>query len=503
MLDKLIRRWFFDSNDYKLLSRKLPSDFEYHKETVIAIQTPEDYYYLGLYSLLIEHLNIENRSRFIGIYPKKFKLNQKGFKSRLYNFFSPVDNYFFKRKWKKLYLSIGIDFIIDSKRVPLSKQILFCYYAWRDFKCLKNKNDLLQLKIDDIVVGDLIYDTFLRFESKPTIDVNSLSIWYYVYQAYCSVYNANNILDKFPVSQFYSSYSTYIQHGVHVRVFIKSNVEVYTSGNLQQRFKKLSKSDLFHTSYFLDYKKIYLESSNRFEYISYGMQKLNEKFSGKIDTHSSYLKNSPFQSKSSDDLSFLNNFKGIVFLHDFFDSPHIYPEMLFTDFYEWAVYTIETIIEENLNIAVKPHPNQTIESSKIVELFKKKYSRISWIDTNISNLDIFHSNIEFGVSVYGTVLHELAYFGKLPIAAGDNPHKSFDFVVQAESKVQYRNLLKGGYSSMKTSRSNCRNEVAAFYYLHNYKHKEPLKIDFSKILNYNVFNSTSDIIPNVILKNQE
>ena len=38
---------------------------------------------------------------------------------------------------------------------------------------IKNKNDILNLKIDDIECGDLIYDGFLKNYYKYTLDINS------------------------------------------------------------------------------------------------------------------------------------------------------------------------------------------------------------------------------------------------------------------------------------------------------------------------------------------
>ena len=75
---------------------------------------------------------------------------------------------------------------------------------------------------------------------------------------------------------------------------------------------------------------------------------------------------------------------------------------------------------------------------------KNRFPGISWIDSKVSNRSIFNSNIKYGVSAYGTVLSELAYFNKVPICCGDNPCSNYDFIFEAKNKLDYDKLIKNG-----------------------------------------------------------
>ena len=41
------------------------------------------------------------------------------------------------------------------------------------FKKINNKNEILEITYKGILVGDLLYDTYLKAKKKPTIDIKS------------------------------------------------------------------------------------------------------------------------------------------------------------------------------------------------------------------------------------------------------------------------------------------------------------------------------------------
>ena len=102
--------------------------------------------------------------------------------------------------------------------------------------------------------------------------------------------------------------------------------------------------------------------------------------------------------------------------------------MIFEDFFKWTIYTLDLIREFNLKIGIKPHPNQTNESQQIVAKLKSKYRDLNWIDESISNNVLLGSKIKFGVSVYGSIIGELAYFNKFSITCGNNPYNGLSFI---------------------------------------------------------------------------
>jgi hypothetical protein len=496
MLNKIYKRWFFDNNEKLLISRKNTFKKSKDYKDVILIQTPPDHYFLALYAILISNLKKKNKNLyFVGIYPENFILRNKNKVYFFQIFISFFDQILIKHKWKKLYKKIGINTYYNYKYNNLLKSFNLIIYSFLVYLKLNSKTDLLNLRHRNLYIGDLIYDTYLRFELKPTVDINNFALLKYLYRSFY-LYNAFDKLNNYyNVKEYYSSYSTYIQHGIPVRILLEKSITVFTSGNLQQKFKKLTKSDYFHTTDHLVYNKEFSNLNDKENRINEGLSLLKNKFSGEIHSSISYMKNSVFKNRTLK-LPDLSNVNGVLFLHDFFDSPHVYDGMLFSDFFDWTIYTLDLIQEYKLKIAIKPHPNQVKESREIISHLQIKYSDLIWLEPGISNIIIFNSNIQFGVSMYGTVLHELAFFGKFAICCGNNPHYAFDFILKPKDVMEYKNMLLNKYDTSKLI--DHTTNVAIFYYMHNLYNKEALNYDFSAMCDYNVFNTESSVITDVI-----
>ena len=500
MIDRIRKRWFFDSNEKTLLE----SYAKRHKENggekgFILIQAPADHYYLCLFGMIIKQIKSERTVTVAAIYPDVFTIRPQRKIFFVTSLIYYIDSLLIKRKWKKLYLSIGVDFFVKLDNRNIFQKFRCFYTALSSWRALKTKEEVLNYSIDGALCGDLIYDTYLRYEVKPTVDIRDRSLIYYFYMAHCISDSINGLISKILIDEYYSSYSTYIQHGIPVRLMLNKQIQVYTSGNLQQKIKKQSLQDVYHTAPHSSYLEIFDSLTDKAEKTQLGDLLLKEKFSGKIDQASSYMTRSVFNDSEAKD-SFSDTYDGVVFLHDFFDSPHIYAGMLFADFYDWALHTLELIDKNNLNIAVKPHPNQIAESKEIINQLKAEFTSIQWIDPGVSNSIILKSNIKFGVSVYGTVLHELAYHGKIAICGGDNPHAAFDFVNYPVDIKEYDNMILS--SSELSLPAGYQESVAAFYYMHNIHNKEALDFSFDELKNYNVFNSDSELILKTLLINK-
>jgi hypothetical protein len=156
----------------------------------------------------------------------------------------------------------------------------------------------------------------------------------------------------------------------------------------------------------------------------------------------------------------------VVFLHDFFDSPHIYYDMVFPDFWEWICFTIETLSAAGQPFFLKPHPNQIDLSSDSLGELLRKYPGLRMIDPGVTNRQLAAAGMRCAVTLYGTVGHEMAFMGIPTIAAGRHPHSSFSFCQTAWTPEQYAAFLQaGGPSEFDIDRA--REESLRFYHMHN------------------------------------
>ena len=120
---------------------------------------------------------------------------------------------------------------------------------------------------------------------------------------------------------------------------------------------------------------------------------------------------------------------------------------------------------ENVQIYIKPHPNDYKNNIKTIKLIKNKYPEII-ILSNIHNLNYIKKlNPELVISVYGTVGHELP-LKKIPVLnAGDNHHVSYEFCLTAKNYLDYKNkILNIDYYKKKINFD--KNNIYKFCYMH-------------------------------------
>ena len=142
--------------------------------------------------------------------------------------------------------------------------------------------------------------------------------------------------------------------------------------------------------------------------------------------------------------------------------------MFFFDFYEWAVFSLDIIEKYNLNIAVKPHPNSIYQNKVVIENLKKKFPNVKWIDPNISNAQIFNSGIRFGISIYGSVLYELAYHNLVPIASTPY-HPTYNYNIVYTLKIK-RNIKTFCLTEKFKIKKNVKKKLRILLYVDFYNH---------------------------------
>ncbi len=442
----------------------------------ILLQTAEDIYYLGIFGAVTQSLRKN----------EEFQVQQIVFNSlRVGDLKSPRDflvikivSWLVARKWLSLYRTIcdgvaykstGIShFLTDLIDVPRA------YLIW---KKLDDKASLLALNIDGVYVGDLIYDSYLRFKPSPTVNIRNLYLWRIIWQAIRDIRSGTRYFAKVKPVMYLTSYSAYIQHGIATRLALQAGVSVYCFGNYQEFAKKLTCQDSFQTVDAGGYKQGFLLLPDQESKIQRAESELLKRFSGEIDPATAYMKKSAYEETITD----LPDVAGkiVIFLHDFYDSPHIYPDLVFPDFWEWVNFTIERLEALKIPYLLKPHPNQIDISDHVIDDLRRDHPGIQLVPAQITNKQlVVDGKMACAITMYGTVAHEMAYLGAPTIACAGNPHVSFNFCKTAKSKKEYSRFLEN-YNNLDFDADDARRESLVFYYMHNLNN--PAQI--SEILN--------------------
>lgn len=339
------------------------------------------------------------------------------------------------------------------------------FRAGRLWRSLQGQQDISALRIDGVLVGDLVIDSFLRFRPSPRFDVTDAFVRQVLWQCLRDLRRAKAWFGRARPALYLSSYSTYIEHGVAVRVALGLGVPVRVYGNLTTFGKRLHADDVFHTADTSGYRRDFEARPDQVECLAEADRQLGVRLSGGIDAATAYMKVSAY-ADSGEAVPAEVSGAVVIFLHDFYDSPHIYADLVFPDFWAWIDCTIRTLREAGIPFWVKPHPNQIALSSEVLKDLQRAHPDLRLLSTRITNAQLARAGMCCGVTVYGTVAHELAYLGVPSIACARHPHHAFDFCRTASSVAEYQGMLRTpGQSPLPPD--EMKRQALAFYFMHN------------------------------------
>ena len=458
----MIKLWLIDEEEKEAISNAFISKSKDLKNFSI-IQCPHDLIFFKNFKKIIE---LDKNSSYGGLSPRITHIGFLYWISILPILLKEFHHFLIRKKWKKIYLSLGLDMFFYPKSINFFTKIKYFYKATLTFIALKSKKDILKHRFNGILCGDLIYDSYLRFNKKPTLNIFDFTLILFIYECYFQIMYYEKLCKKHKIDKYYSTYSTYIPHGIPVRVFLKNGIQVFTiaySNNDELKIKQLSIDDTYQVSPHWNFRKIFNTLNNKENLIENALYEFGKRFEGINDL--TYMKSNQYSNDYNSSKINIENFDGVVFIGDFFDSQHIYRSIIFNDLYEWLIHTIELTKKNKLNIGFKTHPNQSLGSKIIIDKIKSSFPTIQWISSNVSNKIIFRSGIKFGVSVYGTVLPELAFHNIIPICCGDNPASNYDFIFQAKNKKEYDDLINN-YNTIQFPK-NSKKQLGEFFHMNN------------------------------------
>lgn len=332
-----------------------------------------------------------------------------------------------------IYQSFGVQkFIVPQlkkKKINLKKQNLI-------FNQLKNKSDFLKLKINNIHVGDLFYDTYLKVFKCETIDIKdrkfkkfffdclNLFDWWFKYISK----NKKLIKSVIIVHTVYS-------FGLVTRIANQFNIE-----SLKISHKSIIK---------INNKNKYITddvSKNRNNIKFFNNQKINkfakkniqEIVSGKSKTGKNY------SSKLKNKFKIVNksNFKILVSCHSFSDAPHVYGNFFKSDFYEWLNFLGEISNKTSYTWLIKPHPLTYDQDIGFIKNLIEKYPNFILIDKKFTNQEILNIKIDLALTCFGTISFEYPFMNiKVLNFSKNHQFKDYNFCYTPKNINEYKKIL--------------------------------------------------------------
>lgn len=330
---------------------------------------------------------------------------------------------------------------------------------------LRNKRDVEDISLNGVWIGDLIYDTYLKKFTEPTIDLNSDEFQSFLLKSielfvFWQDYFKNNSVQAINVSHCVYNLA------IPLRIAVSQGIPAYQA--TLTHIYRLNEKNLFAYNDFHYFRERFskLPVMEQTEGLSEASRRINLRFSGAVGVDMKYSSKSAFGSKmptkvirESEKLKFL------VATHCFFDSPHSYGKNLFPDFYEWLEYLGQLSLETDYEWYIKTHPDYLPGTMEIIGAFVKKYTKFSILPSSTSHHQIIDEGIDCALTVYGTIALEYAALG-VPVinCSTNNPHINYNFNHNPGTIEEYQRLISGFKREILEI---SKEQVFEFYYMKN------------------------------------
>ena len=425
----------------------------------------------------------------------------RNFKAKIFIF-----NYYPNLFYWVLYKLLNVNNFI-SFRYPKFNEKKFLKNSLRIFKKLRSKEDLLNLKIKNLSIGKDIYESYLRNYNVPTVDIKDKRLLLLIKKFYIYNFTWSKIFKKKNVKGIIIGHRNYLDFNLLCKICYKRKIPVFTMTGDATRITKFDKDEV-------NFEKIYKPLFNKFSVkeknkaIKTSRQRLKLRFSGKVGVDMHYSSKSAFK-KRKIKFNFPKKRKKISILictNCFYDNPHAYHGLLFTDFYEWIKYLGKISFITDYDWYIKPHPDYLPGTIEIIQKLSKNFKNIKLLNPEISFLSI-KKHIDYVLTTYGSVGHELPLLDINVINADKyNPHCSFKFNFNPQNLKEYRNLLLN--LNKRPSKLKFKNDIFKFYYMHYFYFKD-FNLFFKSKAECDLFNKAEnyseiiDIYLNNIFANKE
>ncbi len=379
-----------------------------------------------------------------------------------------------RRTLKKIYNSFNATEGIYEHKFSYSNSELL-KYEHKFNKINNKKKNLINFSIDNIKLGDLICDSYLRSTIKSTVDMHDPYLkeifykslkFYFVSKEY---FKKNNIIALIP------SHTCYY-YGIISRIAAKNNTPIIKV-NSENRGNKNFRINIVDRKYvneepspYFNFKKTFQKFSvpQKKRALSIGKKLLKNRIDGNYDKALPYMKISQFNKNLKKTKLIKKTIKKKIFIfpHCYFDNVHRYRYILFNDFEDQINFLLKLSKKyPNYEWYYKPHTFDLSVDKSIHDKILKNYPNVIRLDAKVSHNQIINSKPFCIITNHGSVGHEYAAF-KIPVIfTGDNKHINYKFGLHAKSKREIEVAIMNDKLFKKKISFN-KNDLYEFLYLY-------------------------------------
>lgn len=319
-------------------------------------------------------------------------------------------------------------------------------------------------QIDGVVIGDLIYDVYLRSGSQATLDLKDPIFKIKLIESLNYFFFWQEFFTKNVVSGVCVSHCVY-NFAIPLRIALTYDIPGFQV-NAESIYRVNSSFPHAYTDFKM-YKSEFIKLSKDIREAGTikAKNRLQLRFSGEVGVDMQYSTKSAFAPRSAivEQIIPSSRIKVFIAVHDFYDSPHGYGNNFYPDFLIWldALAKISEITDYDWYI--KTHPDYLPGSMEVINFFIKKYPKFHLLPSDSSHHQLIEEGINVALTCYGTIGFEYAALG-IPVinASLNNPHIAYNFNCHPKNIDEYLDILR----SLNDINLNIDiNEIYEYYYM--------------------------------------
>lgn len=293
-------------------------------------------------------------------------------------------------------------------------------------RCLKHKNpeSLLGMKIQGIPMGDLIYDSVLKWNDNiyTLKHANTKNVYGVILDTLVKLNAISKIFDSNKIEYMALSHKVYTTWGIPARLATNKGVTVLSfsrphirrintmEDHIDYDFN-VSHEEISKIANKLSKKDVRFYIKDRFDGRSEGKDVMYA-FSNKKDVP-------PREVADTLNLS-TDRPVGLIAPHVFTDAPHCHQEMIHNDYYQWFVRILDITSKINsVQWIVKPHPSSpSYNEEGVADEIIEKYDHVKKVPDDLKT-DTVLSVSDAVLTVRGTIGMEALLFDCQVILSGN------------------------------------------------------------------------------------
>lgn len=340
---------------------------------------------------------------------------------------------------------------------------------------------LIRYCIDEIPLGILVHDHYLRRKCVAQADLSDPELWKYLALGINIFLTTKHFFEKNLTPLIWADHPVYLESGVILQVAAKYGIPCLHLGGGSSPtvfFVYPPKTRLKKHGIKMAYQIPYEEFPSLFKKLSAGRKKAALSWAKKtLKKHLEGGKkeivaggHTPFRLIRRKRFTGKSNVQALILPRDFSDAPNVYGEMLFPDNLSWLTFVLSESRTTNISWALKPHPNRWSGDGEkmnrlnqaVLENIRGQFPHVEFLDPHVSYYELIRRGLRTVFTPCGSVGHELPALGVAVVNAGRNPHISYEFNYHPATRQELASYVRKA-DKLQPKKTE---KILEFYYMY-------------------------------------